>query len=356
MKISANKILLIWALATFIALFFVGQSYFYVLTVGKEIEILDSLIWELGYYYTWALLLFGIIPIANNYLLEFKNIYRNLPIHIISGIVFAILHRGISFITYLSLVKPGKLVEGMPIWFNPKIVGGSFNSFINYFVIIGVYYGVSYYKKFREQKLHSSQLETQLANAQLQALRMQLQPHFLFNTLHAISSLMDENVQKARHTLTLLSQLLRQSLDNIGKQFITLREELEFLKNYLEIEQTRFQERLTVSFEIEDDTLDLKIPNLLLQPIVENAVKHGVAPKAEGGSILIKSWTADDRLFLAVKDDGNGCKEIKNKGIGLANVEDRLQKLYGEKSSFEMKNGEGFEVTISISIESMDIS
>ncbi len=107
---------------------------------------------------------------------------------------------------------------------------------------------ISYYKKFREQKLHSSQLETQLANAQLQALRMQLQPHFLFNTLHAISSLMDENILKARQTLTLLSQLLRQSLDNIGKQFITLREELEFLKNYLEIEKNTIPGKVDCQF------------------------------------------------------------------------------------------------------------
>lgn len=165
---------------------------------------------------------------------------------------------------------------------------------------------------------------------------------------------MDENIQKARQTLTLLSQLLRQSLDNIGKQFITFREELEFLKNYLEIEKTRFQERLTVRFDIDDNTLDLKVPNLLLQPIVENAVKHGIAPKAEGGSILIKSIIVDNRLLLSVKDDGNGCEKVKNNGIGLANVKDRLQKLYGDESSFETKNGEGFEVKISIPVESMD--
>ncbi len=100
------------------------------------------------------------------------------------------------------------------------------------------------------------------------------------------------------------------------------------------MKKTRFQERLTVSFDIDDNTLDLKVPNLLLQPIVENAVKHGIAPKAEGGSILIKCYISEDRLFLTVKDDGNGCEKVKNSGIGLANIKDRLQKFYGDEFFF----------------------
>ena len=353
MNKTFKKIFIVWAGATLISLFFVAQAYFYIVTVDKKIDIPGNLVYELTYYYTWAILLLLIIPLARKFKPEKKSLLKNLPLHFVLAIVFALLHRSISFIAYLLLIEPGRLIGGIPIWTNPKILGGSFNSFLNYWIILGMYYGITYYQQFRDEKVRSAQLETELANSQLQALKMQLQPHFLFNTLHAVSSLMDESVQKARQTLTLLSNLLRLSLDNIGKQFATLKEELDFVKSYLEIEKTRYQERLEIEYNIEDNLLDLHVPNLILQPLVENAVKHGIAPKSEGGKIVITGKRVNNNLILSVKDNGTGSgSKTKTSGLGLINVESRLEKIYPDNFRMEIINKNGFEVIITIPADS----
>ena len=332
------------------AFFFIAQDYFYALTFDREMDLANSLCYETSYYYTWALLLLIIIPLANRFPLEKNKLLKNLTAQLVFAVLFALVHRMVSMLAYLIVIKSGTLIGGLPVWQSPKVIGGSFNSFINYWVIIGLYYAFTYYKQYRAQTIKSAELEAELANSQLQALRMQLQPHFLFNTLHAVSSLMDENIGKARTTLTLLSNLLRQSLDNIGKQYVSLKEELDFLKSYLEIEQTRFEDRLTVVYDIDEDTLSCMIPNLLLQPLVENAIKHGIAPKAEGGTINVTAKLDNDNLYLSVSDDGKGCEEVKNKGIGLSNIQNRLVKIYGDNHTFKVLNKEGFSVEISIPI------
>src|SRR5262249_32977164 len=154
--------------------------------------------------------------------------------------------------------------------------------------------------------LKASQLEARLAQAQLQALKSQLHPHFFFNTLHAISSLMRKDIEAADRMLTRLSDLLRLTLENVGAQETTLRQELDFLEGYLEIEQTRCRDRLQVKIEIEPETLDARVPNLILQPLVENAVRHGVAPRAAPGRIEISARRVGGKLEMQVRDNGAG--------------------------------------------------
>lgn len=244
----------------------------------------------------------------------------------------------------------------LSLWqaFRAQVVGGLHAEVLTYWMVIGLSHGIDYYRKYRERELRASQLETRLAQAQLDALRMQLHPHFLFNTLNSISVLMSEDVTAARRMLTRLSDLLRASLDNAATHEVSLREEIEFLNNYLQIEQTRFQDRLTVRMNIDPTILNASVPNLILQPLVENAIRHGIAPRAQPGIIDISAARENGMMRLTVCDNGPGLgarspSEL-TKGIGLANTQARLEQLYGPNQAFKLRSADtgGMEVTILI--------
>ena len=181
---------------------------------------------------------------------------------------------------------------------------------------------------------------------------MQLNPHFLFNTLHAISSLMHKDVDAADRMLTRLSDLLRHALESTNTQVVPLREELEFLQRYLEIEQTRFGLRLAVRFDIAPDTLEAEVPNLVLQPLVENAIRHGIEPLASAGQIELYARRETGMLLLQVRDNGKGLPpgSALEEGVGLANTRARLQQLYGAGHRLDAGNRPegGFAVRITI--------
>lgn len=208
-----------------------------------------------------------------------------------------------------------------------------------YVPIVLIAHVVSYYQRFRERELRSSQLQTQLAKSHLQALKSQLQPHFLFNTMHSISALMLTDVQAADRMMTRLSDLLRMSLEASGTQITTLSHELEFLNCYLEIEKVRFEERLTIVLNIAPETLDAQVPHLLLQPLVDNAVKHGISKLNDGGEIQISATAAGAELQLEVKDNGPGMSQPdgpQRTGLGLKVTRERLEALYGQEQSMEL--------------------
>ncbi|HEV7843395.1 MAG TPA: histidine kinase, partial [Pyrinomonadaceae bacterium] len=172
-----------------------------------------------------------------------------------------------------------------------------------------------------------------------------LHPHFLFNTLHAISGLVREQNNKAAvNMIAGLSQLLRHTLETSRKQEVSLREELEFLELYLDIQQMRFSDRLTIEMDVEPETLDAAVPNLILQPIVENAIRHGIAPRVEGGLIRLSTRNDNGILEIKVMDDGQGLQQewrLENaSGIGLANTKARLEQLYGASHRFSVRNRE----------------
>ncbi|HVZ16068.1 MAG TPA: histidine kinase, partial [Terriglobales bacterium] len=236
------------------------------------------------------------------------------------------------------------------------LMNGMDNIFI-YWSIVFVMQGWMYYERYRDRELRASVLQTQLAKAQLQALKVQLHPHFLFNTLNSVSELMHQDVNAAERVITRLSDLLRMTLENIGAQEIPLSQELHFVKGYLEIEQFRFQDRLRVELDIPAETLDCSIPNLLLQPIVENAIRHGICRNAEHGIIQITTRKISDRLLLVVADNGPGLKlngdgkpSTANFGLGLSTTRTRLEVLYGNEQTFVMNNLPecGLEVRISL--------
>ena len=202
---------------------------------------------------------------------------------------------------------------------------------------------MDYYERYQAGEFRASQLEAQLAQAQLQALKMQLQPHFLFNTLNSISALQLTDVEAANRMTARLGDFLRLTLDNAGQQEVPLRQEMEFLRGYLEIESIRFQDRLQVTLDLDPETLDTHVPNLILQPIVENAIKYAVVKRAAAGHIQIRAHRYNGALRLQVQDDGPGLQlpalgNIATRGVGLDNTRRRLQQLYGNAQKFELAN------------------
>jgi LytS/YehU family sensor histidine kinase len=189
--------------------------------------------------------------------------------------------------------------------------------------------------------LELSRLEKQLADAQLQALKMQLHPHFLFNTLNSVSALMYKDTDAAEEMVQKLTNFLHMTLESSGSQEVTLKKELDFLNYYLQIEQIRFQDRLAVNMKIDPGTLDARVPNLIMQPIVENAIRHGVATRAAQGRIEIHAKRNNGLIQLQVKDNGpgleNGNTEIRE-GVGLSNTRLRLQQIYGDAYRFDLTN------------------
>ena len=201
---------------------------------------------------------------------------------------------------------------------------------------------IDYNRRLREEELRASLLQSQLAMAQLQALKMQLHPHFLFNTLHAISALVGKNPEAADKMIARLSDLLRMSLESDGAQEVLLEQELEFLQGYLDIQKTRFGDRLSVVMDIDADVLHALVPNMILQPLVENAIKHGIAPRSSGGNIAITVSRRDGFLNIQIEDDGPGLPSQAASGItfgvGLSNTRARLEQLYRGAHRFELSN------------------
>jgi two-component system LytT family sensor kinase len=223
-----------------------------------------------------------------------------------------------------------------------------------YVSLAGFAHAVHFYRRFRDRERRALALESSLARARLSALQAQLQPHFLFNTLNAIAALLRRDARAAEATLTSLSELLRLALSQSNRQEISLREEMQFLDRYLEIQQTRFGERLRVETEIQPETLECLVPTLILQPLAENAIRHGIEPSATAGTVKVSAHRHDGRLEIRVEDDGVGLASEsfsdKGNGIGLSNLRARLQELYGSDHSMEVASRREGGVAVKIAI------
>ena len=293
-----------------------------------------------------------------------ENWGRRSWLHLAAGVAFAATHVLIRGSVY-PVWDPDVRGYGWALW-NPqsralRIKGALFERLFLYSAVDDIYsvylpivviaFAIGYYLRFRERELRAIQLEGQLAKAHLQALKSQLQPHFLFNTMHSISALMHTDVAAADKMMTLLCDLLRMSLEKTGVQLTTLNCELEFLDSYLAIEKLRFGDRLRVVTDVPSDTLGAHVPHLILQPLVENAVRHGVSKRSTEGEVGIAVSHDDHHLYLRVKDDGPGLSEHPPKrGLGLEATRERLQTLYGDNQSIEIRNTPqgGVEVCVRI--------
>jgi LytS/YehU family sensor histidine kinase len=217
------------------------------------------------------------------------------------------------------------------------------NNLLIFAALVGITYAADLHTRYRERELAASRLGAQLAQAELHALRMQLNPHFLFNAMNSISMLVRHGKQtEAVRTVAGLSDLLRTLLDEERPHEVSLREEITLLTRYLEIEKIRFSDRLAVTISVPDQLLDARVPSLILQPLVENAIRHGIARRTASGRLTVTAEQSGDRLVLQVIDDGPGLQPAgpNGTGVGLRNTRARLQQLYGQQQRLDLRNGD----------------
>lgn len=321
-----------------VALLFATQNYITLINAGRQIGWTDTALHEILVWSCWVVTSPLIFAVARRFPI-LKGRYRNIPIHLVTAALITLL----NIFLFSALVQLLGLEERPDLFFD-LVMARYRNSFAVmlavYCVTVTVYYTLEYYRAYRRRELAASQLETQLVQARLDLLRMQLHPHFLFNTLHGISALMAKDVPTARKMITQLSDLLRITLENDSAQEIPLSEELDFLHRYIELQKMRFQERLLVELEIEPGTESILVPRLMLQPLVENAIQHGVSRHAKIGVIRIAAYLKEKGMRLTVEDNGSGIGEGPlREGVGLSNTRERIERLYGNEGSFAIENG-----------------
>ncbi|MFH2001737.1 MAG: histidine kinase [Planctomycetota bacterium] len=274
-------------------------------------------------WWPWVVLTPLILFICHRFRFSAGSLRASISIHILSGLVVGAAKSLIEYYLMKEFLGRNSVMLG---------VGNVTIACSTYWTYVAAYNGIVYYRGYREREIITSRLEKQLAQSQLKVLKMQLHPHFLFNTLHAISTLMNRDVETADRMICRLSDLLRLSLMNIELQEVPLQQELDFLKCYLDIEQMRFGDRLVVERRIDTEVMDAYVPNLILQPIVENAINHGISRIASTGRIVLAARREEDLLVLDVYDNGPGLTDDSAFGalrVGLANTRARLAQLYG---------------------------
>jgi signal transduction histidine kinase len=330
-------------LVTSLQVYFLHQRY-------EPISLVDALLWQLPGWYFWVPATPLVLLLLRTFPLSRGSWQRSLPAHLSATIVLSAAHLAVSVAAgryairyaYYQEEAFGELVLKL-------LLRNMHLGVITYWGVIAAGYAFTYYRKYRERELVAAQLEARLARAELQALKGQLQPHFVFNTLNAIAVLVrKQDTERAVRTLSRLGELLRRTLDTAGRHVVPLSSEIDFLRRYLEIQQIRFQERLAIEFDVDDDCLDAEVPNLLLQPLVENSVRHGICKRAEGGRIEIRAHRVGDRVRIEILDDGVGLPPQWSLerggglgiglGIGLGNVHARLEQMYPGTHVLEVGN------------------
>jgi two-component system, LytTR family, sensor kinase len=353
----ASFALIILAIATVVAVLYSLERYFYRRLLGQEVSLGQLVPSELVFTYLWALLTplvmwmgrrFPVWPAHHGE--KARHTLRNWVAQLLAVVSFVILHVALFTATSM-LVAGGRSAIPVARVFTGYLASWFTLDSIVYCTLLAVYHALVYYRVSQDRALRASQLEARLAQAQLQVLRMQLQPHFLFNTLHTISALMHRDVKRADSMIAALSDLLRMSLRSVGVQEVELREELEFLQRYLEIMSLRFGDRLTVTLDIDPEVLDARVPTLVLQPLVENSLRHGFGDGMRAGHVRVTVMPDGDMLRCEVVDNGRGLPQSgSSEGVGTSNTRARLRHLYGERFSLELSANPGGGARVSLAI------
>lgn len=338
--------------ATALGLLFGSHTYLmYRAYSGNSVSLNEVMAPSMTDWYLWAALFLLILRLTRWYADSSQALGRTVAAHLLLGVVVATAKLSLDIVAVMVLpwipnraVTPAAVLSDLP------------SNFLTYGVAVLAIYAVDYRERARTRELRASQLEADLAQTQLQVLRMQLQPHLLFNALNAVTTLMHRNVEAAERMLVRLSELLRLTIEKVGVHSVSLREELEFLQSYLDIEKIRFPDRLSVTIDVESDLLDARVPHLILQPLVENAIRHGLEMQSTPTRIEITAVREGQRLEMRVLDDGPGLPDdwspVDSSGMGLANVAERLRRLYGTNQELELSNQPGGGVLVIISIPS----
>jgi signal transduction histidine kinase len=306
-----------------------------------------------AWWYVWALMAPSVVWLAQHVRVERGGLIRALATHVPAVVAFSFTHTAAMEGVHWWLARAHG--ESYAWWSHVQRSAVLYLDWemMTYWAIVGLSHALLYYRESRARAIRAARLQTALVEARLASLQQQLHPHFLFNTLHSISALMHKDVAAADRMLVRLSNLLRITLEHLGQPEVPLEAELGALATYLEIEQTRFADRLEIRYDVQPDTLDTRVPSLLLQPLVENSIKHGVARKAGPGHIAISARRDGDMLRLEVRDDGVGLAEdtltALQKGIGLSTTRARLQHLFGADYRFEFHRlPQGLAVVVAV--------
>jgi two-component system LytT family sensor kinase len=346
---SRNNWLLIFACWTALVALFTLHAYVYSTVSGQHVNLKPIFLWAISEWYTWAALTPLVVRWAKKFPIESVNAFRAAAWNILGAAGFSVVH--VFLQSFLSSVGLGGntstrsfsqvLSRALPDEFHASLATCA--------VILCASHAMEYYRRYSDRKIKASQLETALAQAQIAALRMQINPHFLFNALNSVSALIDEDPKAASKMLARLGDFLRLTLKNNGSEMSSLRQELQFLKSYLQIEQVRFGDRLKVDIDVEAAALEAAVPSLILQPIVENAFRHAIS-KVESGRLGIQGRRHSDQLELKVTDNGPGLRDGGAGGLGLANTKARLQTQYGVAQSMVLENAAGGGLVVTIRI------
>ena len=332
------------------------------LALTGPISLRQAVSFGASFWALWLLFLPAVAWLSFRFPIERRRLLRNAGLHLLACLFIVtasktafraldeIFHRSqrLEF-SQLPERSPGKpnmrRMPSPPGSFRPFLALRAALDVLVYWSLVGVCQAITHFRRSQERERRAAELEARLTSAKLQALRMQINPHFLFNTLNSIAALVYVNPRAADEMLGDLSELLRRSLDSIEEQEVPLAEELEFIGAYLSIEQKRFGERLRLEQSVPDELMKAMVPALLLQPLVENAVRHGIEPQRAPGLISIEAKQEGKQLHLVVRDNGRGLppEDSNNsgrRGIGLANTRARLQGLYGQNQSFSIGRAE----------------
>jgi len=355
----------VWGLITAAAFMTVTHIY---RSRGYSMAYRETLGMECSQILPYAVLTPFVFTFASRYAIRRKNWVRYLILYLAVGLAFSFAH------VALTGMMPFGFWDGKDRGWQSAVWNSQIHKFrINWPVyqslffsnvvddVSGAYlpivlsaYMISFYRSSRERERRAVELEGQLAKANLQALKAQLQPHFLFNTMHSISALMLTDARAADQMMSRLSDLLRMSLENDGEQITSLSHELELVAGYLEIEKIRFGDRLNVVLDVANETLDAQVPHFLLQPLVENAVRHGIAKVSKRGEIRMTVTHQGDTLHLVISDNGPGLDDLDTfhwkSGLGLRATQERLQTLYGDRQKLEIRTHPDGGVEASIRI------
>ncbi|MGD8276932.1 MAG: histidine kinase [Gemmatimonadota bacterium] len=332
-----------------------GQRLAILAEVGQPTRLGEVLPWSLAGALVWAVLTIFVFGLSRRFPLDRKPRTLAIVVHALASPIVATIE------VFFSLVIG--LFTG---WISPDASfmvtfwqGFPFNVVV-YWLLAGVAHGFTFYRRYRQRDVEADRLAARLARAELDLLKSQLQPHFLFNTLTAISALMHRDVKAADRMVARLSELLRAALDHNAEEEVSLQEELAFLDAYVEIEQARLGTRLSVELDVQTNVLDARVPHMILQPLVENAIQHGIATRVAPGTVTISARGRRGMLDLEVRDDGPGVPPGTPvlDGVGLANTRTRLDKMYGDDYSFEPGNapGGGFRVALAIPFRAIGVA
>jgi two-component system LytT family sensor kinase len=360
LAIGPKRWILIVCAWTIVGLLFTVQEIVLARVDGGHVNWLAFGAIEIIYWNVWAAYTPLVIGLAKRFPLAGPRLVPHIAIHSVAALVMAPLASvteyllSSGFLRLLSRFTDSVSPRDLPT-FTDSLLSMGVTGLLTYWFVVGLYQAFHFYQAAMERQTRAAQLQTQLSQAELENLKSQLHPHFLFNSLHTIGILMQEDVEAASHLLVSLGDLLRMALERRDNE-ITLRSELEFVDKYLEIEQTRFHDRLKVFTDVPPDLLGIYVPSLALQPLVENAIKHGISVDSTAGRLEIAAQRHNGTVRLRVRDDGPGPAPGSRPrfGVGLTNVQSRLKQLYGDEASLALTSagGRGCEAVITIPLRS----